>query len=282
MARPAVAMRVQCSVTPDPARPRWGAVRVRSSVCGPVHPVHHRTCVGPDVLVLARDTAGLAGGDRCCTRIQVDDGASLVVSDAGPTGLFPSRDGRAGNQTVDLAVGPGAQAVFLPHATVPFAGSRTETTTRIEVVPSAVAVVGGVLAPGRAANGERWQPDVYHQVVELRRGDELLLCDALRAGPRSATGLLSSHRAEPAVGHLVSLLAYSAGAAGSLEAVRDAAGDGPGVSAVTDDLLVVRAIVDSSAAGYRLLRGIVSAFLPDLAAWEWSRIGYAGGSVGVG
>jgi urease accessory protein UreH len=125
-------------------------------------------------------------------------------------------------------------------------------------------VVGAVLSPGRVARGERWAPALYDQRVEIRVEDELIVCDAQRVSPSC------TQRA----GHLVSLFAYSQGVVAALDSVRLAAGSRAGVSAVTDDLLVVRAIVESCSDGYAVLRQAIAALLPDLKGWEWSRIGY--------
>jgi urease accessory protein UreH len=124
--------------------------------------------------------------------------------------------------------------------------------------------VGGVLSPGRVARGERWAPALYDQRIEIRVGGKLIACDAQRVSPSC------TQRA----GHVVSLFAYSEGVVAALERVRLAAGSDSGVSAVTDDLIVLRAIVHSCSDGYTVLREVTTALLPDLVAWEWSRIGY--------
>lgn len=56
-----VAMRVDCEVRSGPGP----SATVSSAACGPVHAVQQRVWAGPDVLLLTRDTAGLAGGDDC-------------------------------------------------------------------------------------------------------------------------------------------------------------------------------------------------------------------------
>jgi urease accessory protein UreH len=226
--------------------------------------VHHRPARAPEIVLLTRDTAGLAEGDSCRTEISVGDGVSVVVSDTGPTHLLPSRDGRSGRQTTDLSVGADARVAYLPHAVVPFGRSRGLTSTRVQLSASATAVIGGVLSPGRVARGERWAAECYDQRVEIRVGDELIACEALRV----------SRSCGQSAGHLVSLFAYSEGVAAGLDRVRVAAGIVSGVSAVTDNLVVLRAIVDSCSRGYTLLRKATTALLPDLVGWEWSRIGY--------
>jgi hypothetical protein len=73
---------------------------------------------------------------------------------------------------------------------------------------------------------------------------------------------------------VVSLFAYSEGVVAALDRVRLAAERDSGVSAVTDDLIVLRAVVGSCSEGYGVLRRATAALLPDLVDWEWSRIGY--------
>jgi hypothetical protein len=258
--RPAVRTQVRCAITAGPGQ----GTRFEASVSGPIHAVHHRPGRAPDIVLLTRDTAGLAEGDACATEVSVGEGASIVVSDPGPTNLLPSRDGQTSQQSTHLRVAAGGQAVLLPHAVVPFGRSRCRASTHVQVAASATAVVGGVLSPGRVARGEQWVPALYDQRVELRVGDELLACDALRV----------SRSCPPRAGHLVSLFAYSPGLVAGLDGIRLAAGDGPGISAVTDDLVVLRAMVDSCSEGYSLLRRVVVAMLLDLVDWEWSRIGF--------
>jgi urease accessory protein UreH len=258
--RPVVETRVRCTITAGPGR----GVKLAASVSGPVHAAHHHPAGGPDVVLFTRDTAGLAGGDTCCTDLSVGEGGSIVVSDTGPTHLLPSGDGRASRQTTDLRLAAGARAVLLPHAVVPFRESRCLTSTRVQLPASSTAVVGGVLSPGRVARGERWAPALYDQRVEIHVGDELIACDAQRV----------SRSCAQRAGHLVTLIAYSEGVAAGLDRIRLAAGGGSGVSAVTDDLVVLRAIVDSCSGGYSLLRQATTALLPDLVGWEWGRIGY--------
>jgi hypothetical protein len=100
--------------------------------------------------------------------------------------------------------------------------------------------------------------------VEICVGDELIAHDSLRVTRSNG----------PRAGHLVSLFAYSEGIVANLDRVRLAAGIGSGVSAVTDNLVVLRAIASSCSGGYALLREVVAAVLPELARWDWSRIGY--------
>lgn len=262
VARPVVHSDVLCRVFP---RSTGGGSHIVSSVVGPVHPVHLPVSGGPDALVLVRDTAGMAGGDVSRTRLVVEAGAAVVLSDAGPTSLLTSRDLCASQQEVDVEVAAHGRALVLPHAAVPFAGSRSSSATRVELHPSATFVVGSLLTPGRVARGETWALGVLEQTLSLRVGGQLLASEALRVG---------SGATDSSVGHLVTLVAYGTGVAAAAPALRSASGPMSGVAAPSDDVVVVRGIVASAEEGYAVLRVAACVLLPDLEAWPWSTIGF--------
>jgi urease accessory protein UreH len=261
--RPAVRGRLHCTAAPAPR----GGARVTSSASGPLHPVHHPVPGGPDVLLLTTDTAGLTGGDSLEVTVHLTAGAALLVSDPAPTHLLPGPDVRPGCQTTRVRVAAGARLVLLPHALVPYRRSRSAVRTVVDVTPGSSAVVGGVLSPGRVATGEVWAPGRLDSTTDLLVDGKLLVRDALRVdGPR----------ATPAdAGHLVSLLVYAEDVAGLLGPVRTVAGAAAGVSALTDDLLALRAVVGTQQSADALLRAVTGVVRPDLAEWSWTRIGFA-------
>jgi len=259
-AAPSVDARLSCRLG---ARPH-DALQVSSTSVGPVHTVHLPVRGGPDAVVLVRDTAGLAAGDAFEARVVLEPDAAVVLSDAGPTSLLAGRDGRTGTEHLDLDVGAGAYAVVLPHAVVPFAGTRAVLRTTAQVHPTGTLLLGSVLAPGRAAAGELWRADLLEQTLELRVAGGLRVRDALRVGPRAPSP----------TGHLVSLFARGEGMRGRLAAAQAVMGEGFGASAPDDDLLVLRGLVTSSWEGYGALRRVVCALAPALAGWRWSSIGF--------
>lgn len=260
--RPAVRGSVRCSAVPTAG----GRVRLLSSSTGPVHPVHHPTPRGPDVLLLTTDTAGLAAGDSLDVRLSVARGAQLLLSDPAPTQLLPGAPGATGCMTIRADVADGGGLVLLPHALVPLRCSRSRVSTVVRVQPGARAVIGGVIAPGRVACGEVWEAGRLDSTTDLLVGGELVARDALRVeGPRpSLVG----------VGHLVSLLVYGSGDAAHLGRVREVGGARAGASALSDDLLSLRAMVDSQHEAAALLRAVLEAVRPELVGWGWSRIGF--------
>ena len=261
--RPVIHSDVSCRVFPSPT---GGGCQIVSSVVGPVHPVQMRVGGGPDALVLVRDSAGMAGGDSSRTRLVVEAGAAVVLSDAGPTSLLASRDLSASQQVIDVDVGADGTALVLPHAAVPFAGSRSSSATRVELHPSATLVIGSLLTPGRVARGETWELELLEQTLSLRVGGSLLASEALR---------VMSGATDRSVGHLVTLVAYGAGMGTAVLRLRPVLGPTCGVAAPSDDLVVLRGIVGSAEEGYAVLRNAASAMLPELVGWPWATIGYA-------
>jgi urease accessory protein UreH len=245
-----------------------GCIQHRGSTSGPMHTVLHRATRGPDVLLIARDSAGLASGDSCSTVVDVGRGASIVVSDPGPTHLLTSggAGGEPARQSSTFTVGPDASLVALPHAVVPLPASRSILSTKIQVTSPATAVVGGVLSCGRASRGESWQADYLEQTTEIVVDGELLALDAVRA-ERDA---FSPH------GHLVTLFVYRPGVSASVPAARSVGPKEHGISALSDDFVVLRAVVGSYQAARDLLRDVVGTVITDFTTWHWERIGFGG------
>ncbi len=263
LARPAVRARLDCTVGPEAG----GRQRVHGTWSGPVHPVHHPASRGPDVLVLTTDTAGIASGDELHLRVRLAAGADLVVTDPGPTQLLPGAGPAdpAGRQTTVVEVAAGARLVLLPHALVPLRRSRSRVDTVVRLEPGACAVVGGVVAPGRVTRGEVWVPDRLDTTTDLYRDGRLVVRDAQRVealpgGTREA-------------GHLVTAYVVAPPDPDLLHRVRAAAGACAGVSALADDLLALRAVVDTQYEAAALLRAVTEVVRPDLVGWGWGRIG---------
>jgi urease accessory protein UreH len=264
--RPGVRGHLHCSAAPGAGE----GLRVRTTASGPLRGVHHPLRGGPDVLLLSTDVAGLAAGDALDVRVEVAAGASLVVSDPAPTQLLPGPPARTGRMSTRVEVTAGGALVLLPHALVPLRRSRSDVSTVVRVDSGARVAVGGVLAPGRVATGEVWAMERLDSTTDLLVDGELVVRDALR---------VESHRLRrPGPGHLVSLLLVGDGDARLLSRVREVAsavvGDAAGVSALTDDVLALRALTDSQSAGSALLRAVVTAARPELAGWRWARVGH--------
>jgi urease accessory protein len=130
---------------------------------------------GSTLLVnVVNPTAGVLAGDELHTRIQVDAGASLLVTSPSATRVFRMPEGSA-SAVQSLSVGAGAWLEYLPEALVPHAGSVFHQTTVVDLDGAAELFYGDILVPGRLARGETWAWKGLVLDLTVRRGGELLL-----------------------------------------------------------------------------------------------------------
>ncbi len=240
-----------------------GEIRLSRRTSGPAHIVFHPGYARrPDVLLLARDSAGLLDGDSCEIRLVVKRGVNVVVSEPGPTNVLTARSEQIAEQSVHVEVRDGARLAYLPHAIVPFAGSRSCLRTTIDVEPGATLVFASVLSPGRTALDEVWQQGILRQSVRLTADGEPLWFEVI--------GL---HLKRPrTVGHLFSMLVYGHEVIPLVREMRRACPD-VAVSALTDDLICVRGMSDGTEGCYSSIRGLMSVMPSPLCESTWARIG---------
>jgi urease accessory protein len=117
----------------------------------------------------------LSGGvlDSDALHIQLDlaAGAQGQVTSTGATRIYRSRspEGLA-TQRMHVNLAAGAYLEYLPDQLIPFAGSRFEQTTRVELGPGASLIWWDRVAPGREASGETFQ---FHSLASQF---ELIAC----------------------------------------------------------------------------------------------------------
>jgi urease accessory protein len=113
--------------------------------------------LGGDALVLSvlNPTGGVLGGDRLAIEVVVEAGAHALVTTPSATKVHRT-DGAVAEQTVDLAVGPGAVLEWLPDHTIPHPGAAYRQRLRAHVAAGATLIVADAFAVGRVARDERW------------------------------------------------------------------------------------------------------------------------------
>jgi urease accessory protein len=134
---------------------------------------------------------GFVDGDHC--RVEVDCGpeTSVHITTQAATNLYRAEHGVAG-QILNLGVGSGGVLEYLPDAVVPFRGSRFAQQTTLTVDPTATAIIGELLLPGRVARGELHAYELYRTETEARRPDgTVLFADVLRLSPAEGKGVRS-------------------------------------------------------------------------------------------
>jgi urease accessory protein len=126
---------------------------------------------------------GFVQGDRYRIDISCEADAAVHVTTLSMTNVFAARQNYA-SQLVNLDVGPGAVLEYLPDPVVPFRGSRFLQQTNVVVDPSATAILGETVLPGRIARREVHAYDAFFAETTVRRPDGTeILSDSLRIVP---------------------------------------------------------------------------------------------------
>ncbi|QGV81824.1 urease accessory protein UreD [Streptomyces ficellus] len=206
------------------------------------------------VTVVGAMTAPL-GGDRLAVEAEVRDGGRLTVDAAAATVALPGRDAGRARYDVRLTVGRGAELRWLPEQLVSAQGSDLHTRTTADLAAGARLVLREEQVLGR--HGE--QPGTLTSRLTVRRAGRLLLDQELSYGPGAPGGwdggaVLGGHRA---VGQLL-LVDEAFGERpveprliGDTAALTPLAGPAALVTAVAQDALRLRRVLDEALASFR-------------------------------
>lgn len=126
---------------------------------------------------LSSHGGGLVDGDDTALAVQVGEGASALLTTQASTKVY--RSPRGCSQRVDAEVAAGGLLVVMPAPVVCFAGARLEQAVSVRLGDGASVVLVDAATCGRAACGERWAFARYRSVLEVRRGERLIVRDAV-------------------------------------------------------------------------------------------------------
>jgi len=100
-------------------------------------------------------SGGVLAGDRLSLHMEIGPRARAQVTSTGATRLYRSRpEAGPAAMTARVNVGEGALLEYLPDALIPFAGSRFQQNTVVNLEDSAGLFWWETVAPGREARGE--------------------------------------------------------------------------------------------------------------------------------
>ena len=121
------------------------------------------TASGETLAHLHNVSGGILDGDHLEWRVDVAPSAQAQVTSTGATRIYRSRSAtQTAVQHATVTVGQGGYLEYLPDQLIPFAGSRFEQITRVELSRNATLIWWDVVAPGREASGEVFQ---YHSLA---------------------------------------------------------------------------------------------------------------------
>lgn len=120
------------------------------------------TASGETLAHIHNVSGGILDTDHLEWRVDVAAGAQAQITSTGATRVYRSRSpGQIATQQATISVGEGGYLEYLPDPLIPFAGSRFEQTTRVNLSRNAALVCWDLVAPGREASGEVFQ---YHSL----------------------------------------------------------------------------------------------------------------------
>src|ERR1700690_1059772 len=197
-------------------------------------------------------SGGVVSGDRLASRFCVGVGAHATIAAQAAERFYRALPGSAPSvvQTT-LEIDSGAAAEWLPQETILFDRCSLERRLVVDLAADAWFLGVEMLVFGRAAMGERVVSARLRDLIQVRRGGNLLLHDAIRLDGEvdrimQRTAIAGGARAVATVVHV------APDAEAQVDAVR-AAGDGVadfGVSA-WNGMLIARILADDGAAARR-------------------------------
>jgi len=196
-------------------------------------------------LILMQCSAGLFSGDELECTIRVASGARVVFRQQSATKVHPpgnSQKGTAARQSMRIHVESGAELVLVLEPVIPFAGSRLQQKTRIEIEPGGRLVYWEGLMAGRIGKNEAWQFAELSSETQLIVNDRL--CYLERYALDSTRQDFSSAWIMRNAGYVGTGLCFSEGAGDLVELLHDGLPEA-GVDLLSPNLVAVRVISEA-------------------------------------
>jgi urease accessory protein len=126
-------------------------------------------------------SGGVVGGDRLNSVIAVGEGARATIAAQAAERFYRALPGSVPSSVrTAVRVGPDAAAEWLPQETILFDCCALDRRLTIDVTPGSWFLGVEMLVFGRAAMGERVVQAQLRDLIQVQRGGELLLHDAIR------------------------------------------------------------------------------------------------------
>jgi urease accessory protein len=135
-------------------------------------------------LQIVNPCGGLFEGDTAEIEVTMHPGTGLYLTTQAATKIYPADHGEVTCQRTRLHVASGAILEYCPLPLMPFAQALYSQETTVQVEPGGVCLVAEVLAPGRAARGERFAYQMIRSRIEGWVGKQLTLFDQMILEPR--------------------------------------------------------------------------------------------------
>jgi len=124
---------------------------------------------GPGVChaIVLHPPAGIAGGDQLEIRVEADAGAHALLTTPG-AGKWYRSGGAQSSQRIQIKVGAGATAEWLPQESILFSGALADMRTTIDLEAGARFTGVETLCFGRRASGETFEKGHLRLATDIR------------------------------------------------------------------------------------------------------------------
>lgn len=146
----------------------------------PFYPEGADLCHG----VILHTAGGVAAGDHLRIQLDLQAQAQVLLTTAAANKLYGhSSAAQPAQQTIAMAVAPGAVLEWLPQETIVFNGAHYQQQVRVELATTAQWFGWELTRFGRTAQGETFQTGQWRSRTEIWRDHQLLWTD-----PQSLVG----------------------------------------------------------------------------------------------
>jgi urease accessory protein len=207
--------------------------------------------------VMLNSSGGVAAGDRLQLRFRLRaDTRASIAAQAAERFYRASKGSAPAVVRTTLELAEGAAAEWLPQETILFDDARLDRRLEVDLAAGSWFLGVESLVFGRAAMGETLRRGSLRDLIRLRRGERLLLHDAVRIAGNIAA-LLARPALGGGAGAMATLVHVAPDAEARLSAVRGALEGAEAGASAWDGMLLVRALAPDGAR----LRRIVTAAL---------------------
>jgi urease accessory protein len=198
-------------------------------------------------IVMLNTGGGVAGGDRLDVAIGLGADTQATIAAQAAERFYRALAADAPSRVrTRLTVQAGASLEWLPQETILFDRCALDRRLEVDIAPDACFLGVETVVFGRAAMGERVRQGWLRDLIRVRRGDQLLLHDAIRLD-----GEIDASLQRAAIGggaNVVATVVYVAPDAGDkLNAVRTAMGPAEAGASVWNGMLIARILGTGSA-----------------------------------
>ncbi len=136
--------------------------------------------------MLLQNGGGMLQGDRYRIDIHCKPGAAAHITTQSHGKLYKCEENFI-TQVIDITAEADSLIEFLPDTTIPYRDSRFFQHTALRIDPTATAIIGDILAPGRTAHkGERHRYTIFYSQLEATDLEgNLLVADTIKLEPQS-------------------------------------------------------------------------------------------------